>query len=654
MLDRFRVPQARRFDWLDPVRVPLVPPVRRRLPIIWPDPVIPEWRRLWPPDPLGFPPLRPPNGLLRQEVTVPLAPTWAPADTDVYESADGLSSLVLPRYELAFDQVGVLDEPRVRIEERAGVPTMLITLLRTALPPGMGELPHVLSVSLTYRVPELVDVPFPEAVREDGGAVVVAALPLTSPGLRQQLLAAMSSLEAKPAVVVRRGVTVAIPNPMLLIEPPPPQTWTETALLMEWTAPPAPLLLSDAQRMRLGGGAAPGTVQGMRRLRIQHQGRGHPFWQDPARPERFYFLPDRFQLGRLPGSGRRPALDIRATSAAREEDLRVTVEFLARPVVSQERLAAAVPALAEEARRMGSQRPVTMEILADAQPVLRLGLPQGGAAPSALTERPQAQVDLETGVTHAETFTLEDFRLVHAALFGASLNVMNGEVRAGADDIPLELRLDHTAGDVLELTVLSVGAEELAARLVNIVESPVRVDRLEAAAVGGGLRVPLTVGGLPAGKTLAPREEAEITLAPTPLLPDGGAIALDQSGVTVLVDKAAIWASVFDDTAKPSLTREISVEAVPALFGGPGGDRVAVFVVTVEGASGSVRLSETELRAITTVRVPVRPLLVGGPIPPLRYRTETVWQSGGIGVSAWRETDATILLPVKTPPGSTS
>jgi hypothetical protein len=37
-------------------------------------------------------------------------------------------------------------------------------------------------------------------------------------------------------------------------------------------------------------------------------------------------------------------------------------------------------------------------------------------------------------------------------------------------------------------------------------------------------------------------------------------------------------------------------------------------------------------------------------MPPIRYRTETWWGSGGIGVSQWREADATILFPVKTAP----
>jgi hypothetical protein len=80
---------------------------------------------------------------------------------------------------------------------------------------------------------------------------------------------------------------------------------------------------------------------------------------------------------------------------------------------------------------------------------------------------------------------------------------------------------------------------------------------------------------------------------------------------------------------------------------------VAAFVVTVEHG-GSVRLTETELKGTTTVRVPMEPLITGAPVPPIRYRTETWWGSGGIGVSPSREVDGNILLPVKTAPAKES
>jgi hypothetical protein len=99
------------------------------------------------------------------------------------------------------------------------------------------------------------------------------------------------------------------------------------------------------------------------------------------------------------------------------------------------------------------------------------------------------------------------------------------------------------------------------------------------------------------------------------------------------------------------MTRSVTAEAVPLLFSSLDrpGDRVAAFVVTVEHG-GTVRLTEAEFKGTTTVRIPIEPLITGAPVPPIRYRTETWWGSGGIGVSPWRETDGDILFPLRTAP----
>lgn len=76
--------------------------------------------------------------------------------------------------------------------------------------------------------------------------------------------------------------------------------------------------------------------------------------------------------------------------------------------------------------------------------------PDESALVTPVPERPGTAIDLELGLLHAETFGLEDFRVVYEALFGASLSLLRGEIRIGAgggapEDVPLELRLDRTA-----------------------------------------------------------------------------------------------------------------------------------------------------------------------------------------------------------------
>ncbi|GLX10719.1 hypothetical protein Misp03_76450 [Microbispora sp. NBRC 16548] len=633
----------------------------RRLPFVWRDPIIIDRSLLGEDSPIPWTwvPTPPRNSVHRGDLDVPVAPSASPTDGDLFESPDGGTRYALPRYSLAFETTG---DPRVSIVERDGTAILIMAFAETPSPaaaPGVAKLPHLVTVSLKYRVPVItggtmvLDLPFP-SVRIDGTSVV-AEMPLTTPGLRQQLLAALSSLEAGVSLVVGRAVTVGVPTGETMEDGLP--GYRKERLLLEWTAPPAPLVISEAHRNRLGG--VTGGIQPMGCVRIPFDGRSHPYWQDPARPERFYFLPDRFLLARLPGTGRPPALKVRATSAASVNDVRVTLEFYAQPVLVRERLEAARPVLEEETRVRGVVAPVRLEVLPDPQPVLRLALPQGGAPSIGLVERPEADIDLELGVTHAETLALEDFRLVYDALFGASLSLLRGEVRVGAggasEDVPLELRFDCTAGDVLTLTVTAASAAHIEARLTNGIESRVRPGRPAALAVCADRQIPLSIEGLADDLVLPPGEGLDVRLVPRTPLPETGAqsVVLDQSGVVVDPDREAIWARVFDRTAQPQLVREVSVEAVPALFAGPQGDRVAAFVVTVE-RGGTVRLTEDAPTGVTSVRVPVQPLLTGAPPPPLRYRTETWWQSGGIGVSDWRETEATILLPVRTAPTPTT
>jgi hypothetical protein len=199
-----------------------------------------------------------------------------------------------------------------------------------------------------------------------------------------------------------------------------------------------------------------------------------------------------------------------------------------------------------------------------------------------------------------------------------------------------------------------VKPDGIGARLSNVVESTVRVDQLTATALCGTDHVALRVEGVTAGVRLAPGAGLDVRLVPEKPLPAAGfdAIRLNETGIVAEPDRKVIWDLVFDRSVPAHLTRNVTVEAVPALFSGGDGrpnDRVAVFVVTVENGD-SVRLTEDQLSAATTVRVPIEPLVSGGQAPPLRYQTETVWQSGGVGVSPWQQTDHTILLPARTPP----
>ncbi len=163
---------------------------------------------------------RPPQ-LRRSELPVPAAPTAMPADTDVFVSPDGNTSYVLPRYTLRFERVGQVEEPSITIADRAGTPTLVVTFDEAPSPAagdGRVELPHVLTVTLKYRVPVLEggaivrEIAFPSVLLDASETVVTAELPLTTPGQRQQILAALASLDASATFVIGRGITVGVPT----------------------------------------------------------------------------------------------------------------------------------------------------------------------------------------------------------------------------------------------------------------------------------------------------------------------------------------------------------------------------------------------------------------------------------------------------------
>ncbi|MDI5908849.1 MULTISPECIES: hypothetical protein [Streptomyces] len=592
------------------------------------------------------------------------ATTSEPAFGDLFESADGRTRFDLIPYMVAFEEENQ-HELLVSFNESEGKEEFTVTLFEEVQELSeVLELPHVIALSLRRRIPAAAgestveDMPFPVVAFGDSEAVLIGRMPLTGPKQRRQLLAALSSPTFETSVIVRRGVTLEIPagTGCQDSDNASDPCYRETRLILESVATPSPLVLSEAQRSRFGAGGGP--LRAMECTRVTYGDRSYPYWQDPVRPERFYYLPDRFLLARLPDSGHRPALKVRAVGAESQADLRFTMEFSASPVTDQIRLKEALPSLGDDARKMGAVDPLRLEILQEAQPILRLALPQDGAPAAELTERDGALIDLEQGVTHAETLKFADFQLVYQALFGASLSVLRGEIRVGADggpqeDIPLELRLDRTAGEVLSVEPGAVAEGRIGARLTNVIESAVRLEQPTAVALCGANRVALRIEGVQPGLQLAPGEGVDVQLVPRTPLPTVGidSIHLNEQCIVAEPDRKVVWDLIFDRSVEARLTREVTVEAVAALFAGPVGstDRVAAFAVTLEHG-GSVRLSEGRLTATTTLSVPVEPLLTGVPAPPIRYRTETLWQSGGIGVSPWRETDHTIILPVKTFP----
>lgn len=151
---------------------------------------------------------------------------------------------------------------------------------------------------------------------------------------------------------------------------------------------------------------------------------GSRYYQDSARPQRFYYVPDYFELAH-DGSGR-PLLSIRSTV----QESQYRLEYVAQPVVKPDRLVRDRPRLADMVRLPAPVlefEPLTADALA-----LSLNLPhdeQWREAP-----RPAHTVaNLTTPFTDSVSLAVDELRMLYDALF-SRFPLFHGAVTVGIGD----------------------------------------------------------------------------------------------------------------------------------------------------------------------------------------------------------------------------
>jgi pyruvate/2-oxoglutarate dehydrogenase complex dihydrolipoamide acyltransferase (E2) component len=194
----------------------------------------------------------------RAESTLPVAPNVNVTDETMFESPSGDKKFVLPRYALATDVVEMVVEPRIVITDVAGVPVLFVSFakIRGAAPP-VEELTHSVGTRLTIMVPETGaphatrKIVFPKVQLDASGQVLTAELPLSTIGLREQLIAAFGSLEANATLIIARTISVAVPTGTTF--PDGEKAYIGQDFTFNTIVPPSPLILSERHRDRLAG-----------------------------------------------------------------------------------------------------------------------------------------------------------------------------------------------------------------------------------------------------------------------------------------------------------------------------------------------------------------------------------------------------------------
>jgi Biotin-requiring enzyme len=194
----------------------------------------------------------------RTESTRPVAPSANVTDETRFESPSGDKVFALPRYALVTDVVETIVEPRIAISAGSAVPVLSISFAKVpSAPPPVEGLAHVAAVRLVITVPVSDDphgvreIVFPTAQFDASQQVLTAVLPLSTFGLREQLIAAFGSLEANATLIIARTISVAVPTGTTF--PNGDKAYVNRDFVLETMVPPSPLILSERHRDRLAG-----------------------------------------------------------------------------------------------------------------------------------------------------------------------------------------------------------------------------------------------------------------------------------------------------------------------------------------------------------------------------------------------------------------
>ena len=621
-----------------------------------------------------------------------------------YALAEERTASGQPRYAITLRAAG--PEWTLSVRLRKAAPPSLGDTARTA-----AEIKHSIAVILRHK---LIVASAPTAVSEDvfgesaaDGDTVVTSLRVQTLAQRNSIVRALSDPQSGTQLVLRRWIDVAIPVPQrqpaplpphpilvhehgpvlaggaqkrMLIDrdvepiervPPPPRDpfppapppvplFRQVTRVLDAIADPSDFTFPMVLHPYIYGDiAAPsGATQSLVRQTVAWRGTNQSYYQHPYDTWLFYYLPDSFKLVRRPGKPREPLMQLRylpAPDGAATDPLaasRAVLDYIAYPVVDMERLADAAARfkpLVAMPLPPGIDGPQFQPFVAAPDRLkLRLRLP--GAA--GYVERPQASVNLRSGIKDTLDLSLPEFQSVFDALFGAGLTLFTGEVALDLGDgagesIPFSARLEDMTGDVVEFSATPEGTG-VRVTVSNAIESPISLKGLPATLTRGGQSAPAMLSNADFANPvqLAPGAAVQVVMTPTSPLPDGAAtsVALDLSNILVTPDRAAIYGEILDPTTPTAFSRTVHVVTGETRFSA-GAAAPSRIVVEFDGG-GSVDLHPGHVEGDALVKRPIEDFVLRhGSTGSYRYRLQTLPSNGGAPViGEWQEASSDFLL----------
>ena len=389
---------------------------------------------------------------------------------------------------------------------------------------------------------------------------------------------------------------------------------------------------------------------------VEWKGKQHHYYENPAQPGVYRYLPDAFRFARLPldEGVYRPTLRVSVSPGEGVGSTTATVDLHFRPFVDIERLQHAAERLSTDGTEARFEPLQSSE-----EPTVEVRYPGSDG----FEVRERASVHLIEGLDDTLTLPLDRFTTLYNGFMQAS-PALTGRVRvqldAEEDAIPIEASLSDAIGDVFRYSDEVVDGGALAVQLQNAIESPVVLSAAPAVQVYSenqdrGPAIPGQVEQMAV-------DETEVTGFPMDVAPGavvhlrvratGDAVPpaetidamIDWTALQVVPDADAIWETVLDAAVPAQYRRTITVQTFPEVLGGSEeapGSIIVEFLDAHDRPVASAVLSEEDLedgastiQTAVELTLPVRDYVMASSEgraaeAALRYRVRT--PDGGAG-----------------------
>jgi hypothetical protein len=390
------------------------------------------------------------------------------------------------------------------------------------------------------------------------------------------------------------------------VPPPPPPPEPRYRRVTNQLDQEVPFSFDEERHGYVYGGLTP-TGGGIAEFTLRRVG-DHHYFQDPRNRHHFYFLPDRYELGREATGKCRLQLTIGAAADDPEGD-EVILSFFAVPHVDRARLAAAAAGLARP-EWVGNETPVLLPLAFVAWDYF-LRVPGGE-----LAQRPRQPGPGNRGFTDAVRLTRRALTEAwNGMVDGRALPPLGGHIEVqqlGTEvSIPFVPRLSDIGGAGLFAATAAAQADgTVSVVLTNLIESTVRVDGLGCSLAPSDGSAPVTteIIHLQAGTAVPPGESLTIACRPASAIGGDVDVLLDLSDVTIEPDARAVLQTAMDASVVQTAFQVRFAAVIPDAS-------ITSVNIEVEGHSDLIVLTPAQPQLTVEIQRPFASVLLGEPAP---------------------------------------